>query len=507
MKKIYFLIIAVILLLTISCSQNKDFDYPNYPNKTQTRAQGDGKYEVLGYGYDITGEYLDFSSIKKPVIAIDSFIQKNPSKYYNPFIGNITTAIYAGENYTSYMNKIQYESGYNFSLEYTKSAQENAVFSGEFKTKKTSVYEYSTKYGFARADIIKRHRQYEIDAIPPALTEYLRDDFVYDLENLSANKIIEKYGTHVLLNIEVGGIYKATFKSQITQEHSSDVRTKATTAGIKGVLKKIGINVGSSSSTTEETNLEKKNINWEFEIVSNGGTRNGITLNFTSENTIPNTTISIDNWAASVDDTHSVLVHINWENTYPIYDFISNSTKKQEIKKAIKKYIEDAKVELLDLVPLYRVDRADTKNTYNVYGDQELYYLLNEAPNKNNRTYDGLVGYVLKEPINTYCEPLYSIDNSKTNNTYTIIGDEELHYYLNVLPGYKDRRYDGQTGYVYKVQMPHTLPMYRINNNKTSNTYSVTGDNEKNYYLYQLDGYKNRSFDGQTGYIYPSSFD
>lgn len=506
MKKLYFFNIIITLSLISSCIQNGDLDYQNYPIKTQTRAQGDGKYEVLGYGYDITGEYLDFYSIKKPVIAIDAFIQKYPSKYYNPFIGNITTAIYAGENYMSYMHKIQNESGYNFSLEYTKSAQTNAVFSGEYKTTKTSAYEYSTKYGFARADIIKRHRQYEIDASPSILTEYLTDDFIYDLNNLSAIKIIEKYGTHVLLNIEVGGIYKATYKSQITQEQSSDIRTQVISAGIKGVLKKIGVTIGGSSSTTEETNLEKKNINWEFEIVSNGGSRNGVTLNFTSESSIPNTTISIDNWAASVDDTHSVLVHINWRDTYPIYDFILNPTKKQEIKSAVNLYIEDAKVELLDLIPLYRVDRTDTKNTYNVYGDQELYYLLNEAPNKVNRIYDGLVGYVLKKPINTYCEPLYSIDNSKTNNTYTIIGDEELDYYLNILPGYKDRKYDGQTGYAYKIQMPHTLPMYRINNNKTSNTYSVTGDDEKNYYLYQLDGYKNRSLDGQTGYIYPSSF-
>lgn len=508
-KNYYSCVIIALSIIIAGCGQDEILNSRNQTEITRhTRIQGDNKYESLGCGYDITGEYLDFYSIKKPIIDIDAFVQKNPSKYYNPFIGNIKTTICAGDNFRSYIQEIQKESGYNFSLSYSDSTSEkNAAFSGDIRTKNMSKIEYSTKYSFARADIIKRHRQYEIDATPSILTNYLTTDFVYDLNNLAAAKIIEKYGTHVLLNIEIGGIYKANYRSQIIQEKSTQIRTKTTTAGIKASLKKIGIALGGSSSSTEETLLEAKNIDWEFEIESNGGTRNGITLNFTSQNPIPNTTISIDNWAASVDDAHSVLVHINWNNAYPIYDFISDPAKKQEIKKAVIEYIEDSKIELLDLVPLYRVDRSDTKNTSNVYGDEELYYLLNEAPNKQNRTNEGLIGYVLKEAIDMYCEPLYSIDNSKTKNTFTVLGDDELNYYLNVLSGFKNRRCLGQTGYAYRIEKPNTLPMYRIDNSRTKNTFSVVGDDQKSYFLYQKEGYKDRSLDGQTGYIYPSTFD
>lgn len=508
MKNNRFLsLLAVVITATAGCVQDDCLSLQSQTH-VPTRTQGDGKYETLGCGYDITGAYLDFYSIRKPVVDVDAFVRENASKYSNPFIGNITTKLYGGEDFESYIHEIQKESNYNFSLSVPGMNKEaKSVYSGEAGRKSSSKYEFSTKYSFARADIIKRNRHYQLDASPSALTSYLSKNFTDDLDDLTASEIIKKYGTHVLLNIEVGGIYKANYKSQIVEEKSKTTKTKAVKAGISKVLGMIGINLESSSTTTSDTQLETKNIDWEFEITSYGGTRNGVTLSFSSQNSVPTTTISIDTWAASVDDTHSVLVGINWENAYPLYDFISDATKKQELKNAIAAYLENTKVDLLELVPLYRIDRSDTKNTYNVYGDNRLDSLLHQAPNAKYRTNEGVIGYVLKESVDMYCEPLYSIDNTRTKNTFTVMGDSERHRYLEVQSGYKDRKYDGQTGYAYRIKMPNTLPMYRIDNSRTKNTFSVVGDDQKNYYLYQLAGYKDRSLDGQTGYIYPPDFD
>lgn len=43
--------------------------------KEGLKTPGDSTYKVLGYGYDITGEYLAESSIKCPVLDIDSFVK------------------------------------------------------------------------------------------------------------------------------------------------------------------------------------------------------------------------------------------------------------------------------------------------------------------------------------------------------------------------------------------------------------------------------------------------
>lgn len=510
-KRVFPLLVQSILLL-LSCNDMKT-DEQSFPQKQNlTRTQGDGQYETLGYGYDITGEYLDFYSIKKPVVDIDAFIQNHPSKYHNPFIGKISSSVYAGEDFKSYMRAIQEATEYNFSLNFTSiskddnKSEQNAAFGGGTKSERSSSYEYSSKYSFARVDIIKRHKQYVIDASPEELSHFLTADFAHDLDNLPASDIIKKYGTHVLLNIEAGGIYTFFYKSQIIHEKSNAKKSSTVSAGIKGLIQKFGINIGGTSSSTEETQLESNNIAWECQIESNGGSRNGLSLSFTSQTSIPNTSINIDNWAASVDDTHSVLVKINWDNAFPIYDFILDHQKKASIQHAVKEYLEEATVSILEVVPLYRIDRSDTRNTYNVYGDEELYYLLNVEKDHAKRKYDGLVGYVLKNAVDEFCEPLYSIDNSRYNNTFTIMGDSELHYYLHVLHGFKDRKLDGQTGYAYRDKRPHTELMYRIDNSKFHNTFSVVGEDEKNYYLYQLNGYQNRSLDGTTGYIYPPTF-
>ena len=42
----------------------------------------------------------------------------------------------------------------------------------------------------------------------------------------------------------------------------------------------------------------------------------------------PTTTINLGAWTQSVDDTHSRLVDVDWNATYPIYDLVSDPAKK-----------------------------------------------------------------------------------------------------------------------------------------------------------------------------------
>lgn len=481
-------------------------DTADFSREVKTRVQGDGVYETLGYGYDITGEYLDFYSIKKPVVDVAAFIRDYPSKYHNPFIGNIKTNVYAGENFMSYMREVQTTSGFSASVKPKITGTDSAAFSGSVDNVTKKKRDFTSKYSYARADVIKRQRQHEIDATPANLADYLSADFVDDLNNLTPMQVVEKYGTHVMLNIEVGGIYKANYKTQVIRASSLDSKTKTAKVGVSLNLAVVGINIGGSSSTTTITEKDIQEVGWQFELESHGGNTNGLTLSFSSATPTPSTTINIGTWAASVDDTHSVLVHINWDNAYPIYDFISDPAKQQAIKNAAIEYIANAKVEMLELMPLYQIYRSDVTNTYNVYSERELDSLLNEAPSKKYREFRGVVGYVLKEPVNMYCEPLYSIKRSSNNNRFTVFMDSELYYYLHVRSGYNDRQYLGQTGYAYTIQMPNTLPFYRINSTSNNNTFSVLGDEQLNYWLHVRSGYKDRTLHGQTGYIYPPGF-
>ena len=59
-------------------------------------------------------------------------------------------------------------------------------------------------------------------------------------------------------------------------------------------------------------------------------------------------------WSQSVDDTHSRLVDVDWNATYPIYDLVSDPVKKADLKLAVEKYINSKKISVIKLVTLYQ---------------------------------------------------------------------------------------------------------------------------------------------------------
>lgn len=59
-------------------------------------------------------------------------------------------------------------------------------------------------------------------------------------------------------------------------------------------------------------------------------------LKYDLEKGIP-TGVDIQNWENSISLQNSCLNEITWKETYPIYDFISDPIKKEQIKAAVNK--------------------------------------------------------------------------------------------------------------------------------------------------------------------------
>ena len=87
MKKISLILCFILGLY--SCSEIEDLpdnttvNEQTSVNDQTTRAAGDKKYDVLGYGYDVTGEYLHPMSVRNPVLDI--------AKYKEDFEGRLIT--------------------------------------------------------------------------------------------------------------------------------------------------------------------------------------------------------------------------------------------------------------------------------------------------------------------------------------------------------------------------------------------------------------------------------
>lgn len=99
MKKKHFLFIPIITMgiFAISCTNTFDEQFVQEDQQMPTtKSMGDGQYQVLGYGYDITGEYLARQSIKNEVLDIAGFYAKNPQLYKVEYVGEIKDNFYAG---------------------------------------------------------------------------------------------------------------------------------------------------------------------------------------------------------------------------------------------------------------------------------------------------------------------------------------------------------------------------------------------------------------------------
>ena len=262
MRKInlcYFLFVGVL----VSCTNTYDVCemQRNETEDMSSRMAGDGVYDVLGFGYDITEDYLGENSTRLQVIDVKALIRDNGDRFYNPFIGTIDQKIVAGEDAQSFLQNVITDSNFKGSvaaMDIKKDAE--GFFSGTLSAgfKSASKYSYSSKYSFAKAEVTKKQRKYFVDADVELLFSYLSSNFVSDLGKYSADQIVAKDGTHVLTNITVGGSYIAYYKSAIIEENTGTEKKQTVSAGAKYNMSKVGLDFDGTWSTTTITEANKR---------------------------------------------------------------------------------------------------------------------------------------------------------------------------------------------------------------------------------------------------------
>lgn len=417
MKKRISLLSLCLGLFIAACTDSSGFeDLQNFSEKeVMPRAAGDGIYDVLGYGYDITSDYLGEASVRQPVLDVEAFIRDNKGRFDNPFIGTIEQKVTAGEDAWSFLQQTISNTNFSGSVAAMgKSDTSKGFFSGSITTgfKSDSKYSYSSKYSFARAEVIKKQRQYLLYTNAETLSRYLSSNFIADLNKYSADEIVRMYGTHVLTKITVGGSYRAYYKSVIVEEANRTEKMKTVTAGAKyNMKKKVGLDANGSWNTTTITETNKKNSNWTCDIKCLGGTTSGTTITL-SPNQGPTTTINLGAWTQSVDDTHSRLVDVDWNATYPIYDLVSDPAKKVALKNAVEKYIDSFKLEILELLPLY--------NYYSSKHINSSYFTEWKGTHFNTDDYQGVTCYLCASQVEGTV-PLYEYYSAKhINHSYSV---------------------------------------------------------------------------------------
>jgi len=485
MKNNYKLkIICLMCIITAafgSCKKNEVTEEKGLTGNHQNLAiAGDGKWDLLGHGYDVMGEFLERTTASKvPVIDVDRFYADYPTKIVTPTDTKGDYNVYYGASAYDYVNEINKKqtfggNGTRGDDKDDKKLYATANFSSTNDKGNTTTY--SSKFSYATYESWYRIKSLDFtdDVNAGLLKNYLTPDFLAYISNYSAEDIVKTYGTHILLGIDIGGRLKYDYRGTIVKEVTTDRKTTAIKAGFSiGIAKIFSINLSTDLTSEQKTTISNETTDKLFKGTFYGGNNSGTSF---SGDALGNTSQSINlvSWQQSINVNNASLIGIT--RTIPIDEVIADPVKKAQVKAAAEKYISDRQIYLTATTFYEYYNSATNRHAYNLGSNMEQYwgnYYLNAEPFKVYATqYAGAV-------------PLYQFYNAGIDNRVLT---------TNRYPGFSGYNYDGILCYVYTTPTTGTVPVYEF--------YSSTGG-----HLYTTN--RNTSFagwryNGQPFYAFPN---
>lgn len=206
MKKLfYFVILACI---SYACSSDSDFtpedetpsdvyELKAIPDKEVIfKTYPANMKQILGAGYDVTADYLSPEAIKAPIIDLEKLENNDEDNIYRMRANASEPRDYAGENATTFLTDMTN----NLILGDINSR--NALSIGTILKHKEfeSDYNHSSQYSFASSEQLFTAERWYFSFFYNSEKykyRYLTQEFENDVASLTAEDIINKYGTHL----------------------------------------------------------------------------------------------------------------------------------------------------------------------------------------------------------------------------------------------------------------------------------------------------------------------
>jgi len=433
---IYTLIASTILLT--NCKKNEiSQDKLLNNNSEKTAVAGDEKWDVLGYGYDATGDYLHLNSVKTlPVIDVDKFNEENKGKIYMPTTTSSPSGnYYYGSTASEFVKDVNIQRKFDASASYgSKDTLKTGgqFFSASFSKDRSnqSIKNTASRFSYARYEenITIKRVQFTDDIDVNVLKNYTTSDFKTHINTKTPQEIIRFYGTHVLMGVDLGGRLSFTFSATIASETSQEKKVEKVQNGLGFFTKLFGINISAGKTTEELTKTFNETRERYLNLSFFGGTNSGRSITFDS-NANSSETINIASWQQSISPKNCALTDIR--KMVPLYHFVNDPIKKAQLKADIELNIKDNQVTELGEKPVYSLYYDGTK--------------LNKKP---------------------------SLDN----------------HVLSMFPSIEDPKMvnEGIMFYAFDKQQPGTIPVYRYRDDKNNNNFFTT--KQSNYNGFTLGG-------------------
>lgn len=338
MKKL-FLFMSWVMLILSGCADEDiiERNSPSFPQSVNTRSAGDGVYDILGYGYDITGPYLDTKSSRAIVFDTNKLLEKGLITPYKLEESRF--------RYSSGKDVIGFTTNMSSSLQMSTPGILKVIGGASLNIAFGGNSHYNSDYSFAYCTqqyIDSRYRISEADI--NVLKTCLTKQFIERLSTYTPEQIVEEYGTHVLKDIYLGAKFEVYYMAKST----SSSKKESINAGLGASLFSLFKMDGKFQYDESLAITNKEQSLYYFTI--GGDPAVGVQGSLNPENS---PSIDIGKWMASVKSSTPKFIDVdnNSQSFIPIYELVTDPTKKQTLKAYIDNYIKSKEVCSISLYP------------------------------------------------------------------------------------------------------------------------------------------------------------
>lgn len=328
MKKQSYLILLLSLFLMASCIKDDLAEISDVllDDETTEEEADPTKIDqnlILGRGYDVFDNYADVKMVRGAILDYDK-MSANGLLLKNNVENSIFKTV-SGSSMDTYLEEVTKSVKVDVSLD----AGKKFAFTGSVDVNFNSSQSGNSANSFATVKSIINKNQIKIkdEYGSEDLKGFLSKNFERDIENedITPNELFDRYGTHCLRDIILGG--RLDYNVSINNNYvanSSSLAIQAE-ASFKSSFLGIDASANSSANTSTRDSTTSNNEYMEKRLVVYGG------LSEYGQNIINND--DYDMWIQSIND-HSVFCDFGNKPFIPIWELCNDPGRSQQIKDA-----------------------------------------------------------------------------------------------------------------------------------------------------------------------------
>lgn len=400
--------------------------------KTEVKTNISGGYRnILGRGYDVTGDYLSPSSLRASVIDLRKQADLDLLSIFSAPASSMGQII-SGKNPSDFLSALMADAGIESDI-----PSGETCFNATLNTLSSNA-SYILSNNWTRSEIVKAHSSKDY------ILKTLSDEFIADTATLKPKALIEKYGTHFLVSTSLGLSVRTLYGAYVDASSSEkeSLAYKGYMFAEQSLLDKLGpdlsltlagINNYGATLTKTFSGGDVSLVEYDPETGKLGDT---------------------SSWQASMDNDNLALITLSDGDLLPLSYAVKDASLKSQIDVAISNYIKESKIKADATVPLLQNSNGRVYRYVTSY-DESM-----QLADKGGLKFYGVLGSLYRDNT-TGTIPLYShvyTDGSQILSLIQPTNDWEC------------------IGYVMKERTPDTVSLYEISDG-TRFAYTIEASN------------------------------